>query len=73
MSTLGPLPPTSDEYWKEANVNKHEITKPVLCEHSFVRMTGMEVRCAKCPIGFIVSPLEELKDGHIYRHGSLMI
>lgn len=71
--SLDPLPASTDEYWKEANINKHELQAPVLCEHKFVRMTGTEVRCHKCHVGFIITPDIDLKDGHLYKHGSIMI
>lgn len=70
---LDPLPPSTDEYWKEANINKHELIKPETCEHNFVRKTGMDVHCSKCPVGFIITPDIEIKDGHLMKHGSLMI
>jgi hypothetical protein len=73
MSKLDPLPPSSDEYWKEANVNKHELSKPAPCEHQFIRKSGTEVQCIKCPIGFIITPDIELKKGHLFKHGGLMI
>ena len=71
--TLDPLPPSTDEYWKEANVNKHELAVPDTCTHNFVYKTGTEVHCTKCSIGFIVTPDINLKEGHLMKHGSLMI
>lgn len=70
---LDPLPASNDEYWKEAEVNKHEIKPPEACEHLFVRSSGTEVKCKKCPVGFIVTPDIELRDGHLFKHGSLMV
>lgn len=72
---LDPLPASNDEYWTEveADVKKLRVSEPVKCEHNFVRMAGNEIKCQKCPIGFFVSPGDELKSGHLYRHGSLVI
>lgn len=70
-AVLDSLPPSTDKYWKDANINKHELSEPVLCEHFFVRITGTEVKCNKCPIGFFST--DEIRDGHLYRHGALMI
>ena len=58
---------------KGSDFNIHVLEKPAVCEHFFFRTAGTEVKCRKCPIGFYVSPDVELKEGHLYKHGSKMI
>ena len=41
--------------------------------HYFTQITGTEVECRVCHIGYMISPGMEIKDGHIYVHGMLVI
>ena len=71
------------ELKKEIKTKNEEVIKlgpSLTCSkggHNFI-VDGMEmgmrrVKCQRCPIGFYLSNKEELKDGHIYLHGTLMV
>ena len=34
---------------------------------------GLSAECTKCPVGYPLVPGAEIKDGHIYIHGSFVI
>lgn len=72
VKNLDPLPKDGDDFWKLAFTEKKEIPKGIKCQHEFVRKTGRETECVKCRCGFILG-IEEVKNGHIYIHGSLII
>lgn len=42
-------------------------------EHYFEYVNGVEVQCTKCPLGYGVTSDTEVKDGHIYLEGNLVI
>jgi hypothetical protein len=42
-------------------------------EHNFRYVTGTEVECMKCPLGYTLSSESRLIDGHIYIKGDLVI
>lgn len=69
---LDPLPSSDSKYWENADINRHILKEEPKCDHSFKRTKSNEVVCG-CGVGYFISPGDELKDGHIYRHGSLMI
>jgi hypothetical protein len=41
--------------------------------HFFIRKSGTEVTCTKCPIGYPVGPSITLKDGHLYKDNQFLI
>ncbi len=46
----------------------------IICsEHYFEYVNGTEVMCTKCPLGYGVTPDTEVKDGHIFLEGNLVI
>ncbi len=45
----------------------------VCTDHSFEYVSGTEVQCMKCPLGYGVTPETTVKDGHIYIKGELVI
>ena len=61
--------------------NKEESTEKIVQigpsiigqEHEFDYVSGTEVMCRKCPLGYILGPEYTVKNGHIYRDGQLMI
>ena len=74
--------PKLDEALKKASEQGEIITvkPPITCsktEHSFrlVRNEmGIAAECVKCPVGYPLPPIGwELKEGHIYIHGQLVI
>lgn len=67
------LPKSSDEYWKEAEVELLQIKKTEPCEHHFKHRTGLEVECQKCHTGYVLMAPLRLKDGHIYSEDLLVI
>lgn len=42
-------------------------------EHTFVYKSATEAACTKCPLGYPITPGTEVKNGHIYAHGELLI
>ncbi len=42
-------------------------------DHEFDYISGTEVQCRKCPLGYGVTPETTVKDGHIYIKGELVI
>lgn len=42
-------------------------------EHNFTHISGIEVQCTKCPLGYVVGPETEIKEGHIYIEEKLVI
>lgn len=50
-----------------------KIGPNVLCkDHEFHYRTGTEVKCKKCPLGYLVGYGTEIKDGKLYMDGSLI-
>lgn len=41
--------------------------------HYFIYHSSMEVKCMKCPVGYPIGIGTELKDGHLYIHGELIL
>ena len=70
---LDPLPESGDEFWKHADVNVIRLKETKSCEHNFVRTRGVEAQCVKCGAGFWLGPGFEVKSGHIYKHGELVV
>lgn len=70
-----PLPETKGEFWKEAETEKITLGPSLTCErtgHEFIRI-GRNAKCKKCPMGYILSGPEEIKDGHIFIKAQLLI
>lgn len=42
-------------------------------EHDFEYVSGTEVMCKKCPLGYVVGPSASIKDGHIYIGNELVV
>jgi hypothetical protein len=52
------------------------IQPSLTCEkgrHFFQRISGVEIKCQKCPIGYPVSGGTEVKNGRVMIHGQLVI
>ena len=65
---LDPLPPSNDDYWKEADVHTNLIPEKVHKDepHYFVRKTGRSAQCTHCDWGFDLDPGDRIEDGHLY-------
>lgn len=59
-----------EEVKEEVHIPKPSIIKG---EHSFEYITGTEVMCTKCPLGYVVGPNVEIRDGHIYIEDKLLV
>ena len=71
---LDPLPPSENEFWQGAEVNKIELKPVKECKHRFKRTKkSREVECVNCHIGYMLDARSTLKDGHIYIGGELAI
>ena len=69
---LDNLPPSTDEMWEHADINKSVLAESPKCEHHFARTKGTEAQC-KCGVGYFLDPGSVIKKGHIYLHGQLVI
>lgn len=67
------LPPNTDSFWDNADKEVIKLTKAKSCKHYFLRISGIEVECQNCHAGFQISLGYQVKNGHIYLHGSLVI
>ena len=73
--SVDPLPDSSGEFWKEAKTERIKLGPSITCErkaHEFIRK-GREAKCKKCPMGFVLSGQEEVKEGHIYLEDQFLI
>lgn len=73
---IDPLPKSDDGFWKEAEKEVITLGQDKTCTkggHYFVRQKQREAKCIRCPMGFYLGGLEELKEGHVYRDGLLLI
>ena len=43
------------------------------CEHQFRRMRSDEIECVKCNVGYPIQSFYEVKEGHVYIHGTRVI
>jgi hypothetical protein len=60
----------------EPEIKDHTVQPSLTCgkgEHYFVQVSGTEVRCRKCPVGYNIGPGYEVKNGHVILHGQLLI
>jgi hypothetical protein len=68
---------------KEIETKNEEIIKvgpPLSCIKGghYLVVDGMEmgmrrIRCDRCPVGFYITGDDELRDGHVYTKGKLLI
>lgn len=72
---LPPLPDNNHGFWKGAEKYTFTPSDPYTCveQHYFVRKSGTEAQCRDCPVGYMIIPGYDVKEGHIYLHGSLVI
>ena len=54
----------------QIHIPKESIIKG---EHYFEYISGTEVMCTKCPLGYGVTAGMEVKDGHIYIGEKLLV
>ena len=72
-SKLPDLPKSSDkDFWLDAR-NEVYYLKKIDCNHFFQHISAREIECRNCHIGYFYSSGMEVKNGHIYLHGSLVI
>lgn len=64
------LPKSESEFW-DGEVNLKEI-KPDTCDHYF-EFFDREIKCVRCGIGYYVSASDDIKDGHLYHNGKLIV
>lgn len=65
-----------DDLPKDKTTVLHTLYQAVTCsfkEHMFEMTDGTTVECRKCHSGFYLTPGSEVKEGHIYMHGELVI
>lgn len=65
-----------EELASDETTERYAVNPPVTCskdEHSFVQTAGSEATCTKCPTGYNLGAGCEVKNGHIYIVGQLLI
>ena len=73
--SLDPLPGSKSKYFTKYGADTYnvELGQPPECKHEWKRRGSNEVECIKCHAGLFLSPIDELKDKHIYRKGKFVI
>lgn len=70
------LPESKDEFWKDAETETLPEKPSRMCakgQHVFRHTKGLEVKCIKCPTGYILAPGWEVRDGHIVINNEVVI
>ena len=70
-----PLPSKEDPFWINAEVNRFQTGPNLICKkggHKFIQRE-MTAECISCPAGYNLGAGGEVKDGHIYIKGELLI
>lgn len=64
-----------EEIEKELEGEQIKIQPSRMCQggHHFRYSKGLEVKCEKCPVGYILPIGGALKDGHVYINEELVI
>lgn len=65
-----------DNLAEDKTTERFTVKPSVNCaknEHYFEYISGTEVQCTKCPMGYPIGPGTEVRDGHIYIHGTRVI
>ena len=72
MKQVPSLPKGDDsDFWLDAKNEKYQ-PRGEKCSHYFEYLSAREIVC-RCGIGYFVSLGTEVKNGHIYIHGSFVI
>ena len=70
---INTLPSSDSKFWKEAEVKKIKLEDSPRCNHYFERVSGIRAECKKCRVGYFLTPDIQVKKGHIYIEGELVI
>lgn len=70
---LQDLPESTSDYWEHAEINLREIKPKDKCEHFFRYVTAREIHCDKCGCGYFLGVGDELRNGHLYYEGTLIV
>ncbi len=62
---LPDLPASDDKFWEHAKKIKMNKSKAKKCSHEFKRMSGSEICCILCNIGFIANGYLKIKNGKL--------
>ncbi len=65
MSNLPPLPASNHRFWKGAKNIKIDNSEYKKCKHKFKRMSGREVCCILCNIGFVADGSLKIENGKL--------
>lgn len=71
MENVDDLPNQKDDFWKDADNRTYKV-EARLCTHNFKRVSATQAECT-CGVGFNIQGPYEVKEGHIYLHGSLVV
>ena len=70
--SLNDLPSTSDEYWKESEVELRKRQEVAEHRHYFEKVEGAREGKCRCGFGLFLSAEDGIKDGHLYQNGQLI-
>jgi hypothetical protein len=71
-----PLPANGSDFWKNAENEKCKVGPNRVCDralHEFEMVNGREVKCVRCPLGYVLSVGADIRKKHIYFHGEFVI
>lgn len=72
---LDSLPESKDKCFTqyEADTYQVKLDKPKACQHEFIRVSGTEVECQLCRMGFYITPEYVVNNKHIYINDKFVI
>ena len=70
---LETLPSSRSEYFKDSDVELIQLAPKAPCDHLFMYQSSREVECKRCHAGYVLGPVDELRDNHIYHNGQFVI
>lgn len=71
--SLPPMPEDYHPFWRGAEKHVFTVQPSVFCDegkHYFQQVSGTEIECKFCRIGYMISLGVGVRDGRIYLHGS---
>lgn len=79
-ANIDPLPSADSDFWqvgdKKAENSTFTPQKVPVCKrgkHKFTYTSSTTVKCKSCPLGYILSPRSEVKEGKLYYKDTFVI
>ncbi len=73
---LEPLPANNHPFWKGAEKNEFKIGEKLNCDikkHFFIQDGAQNATCQNCNVGYNLPVGSDVRNGHIYINGQLVI